>query len=73
MTRAALRKARRVVVKIGSSSLSRAADAYDHLAHAVRSLRDAGTQVVIVSSGAIALGTKKLGYRTRRLTPGGLE
>lgn len=65
MSRSALRKARRVVVKIGSSSLARDAEAYARLARAVRDLRDAGKLVVIVSSGAIALGTKKLGYRAR--------
>ena len=65
MSRAALRKAKRVVVKIGSSTLARADDAYERLARAVRALRDDGKSVVLVSSGAIALGTKKLGYRTR--------
>lgn len=63
--RAAIRKARRVVVKIGSSTLARDAGAYDRLASSVRALSDAGKQVVLVSSGAIALGTKKLGYRAR--------
>jgi glutamate 5-kinase len=63
--RAALRRARRVVVKIGSSTLSRDAGAYDRFALAVRGLRDANRQVLLVSSGAIALGTKKLGYRAR--------
>ena len=65
MMRTALRKARRIVVKIGSSTLARDAGAYDRLASSVRALSDAGKQVVIVSSGAIALGTKKLGYRAR--------
>jgi glutamate 5-kinase len=64
-TRSALRKAKRVVVKIGSSSLSRADDAYARLARSMRALRDDGRLVVLVSSGAIALGTKKLGYRAR--------
>ncbi len=63
--RTVIRKARRVVVKIGSSSLARDIGAYARLAVAVRALSDAGKQVVIVSSGAIALGTKKLGYRAR--------
>ena len=63
--RTAVRKARRIVIKIGSSTLARDAGAYDRLASAVRVLSDAGKQVVLVSSGAIALGTKKLGYRTR--------
>jgi glutamate 5-kinase len=65
MTRAELKRARRVVVKIGSSSLARGEDAYERLAADVRALRDADKQVVLVSSGAIALGTKKLGYRAR--------
>ena len=63
--RADLLKARRVVVKIGSSTLARDAGAYARLAAAVRALSDDGKQLVIVSSGAIALGTKKLGYRAR--------
>lgn len=71
--RAALRDARRVVVKIGSSTLAteepsatgRRESPYDRLARAVRALRDAGKLVVLVSSGAIALGARKLGYRAR--------
>jgi len=63
--RAAVAKARRVVVKIGSSTLARDSSAYDRFAAAVRALADAKKQVVLVSSGAIALGTKKLGYRAR--------
>jgi len=63
--RSAIRKARRVVIKIGSSTLARDPGAYDRLASSVRALADAGKQVVLVSSGAIALGTKKLGYRSR--------
>jgi glutamate 5-kinase len=65
MKRSELEKARRIVVKIGSSSLARDDSAYDRLASEVRALRDADKQVVLVSSGAIALGTKKLGYRAR--------
>ncbi|MBX3264189.1 MAG: glutamate 5-kinase, partial [Labilithrix sp.] len=63
--RSAVRKARRVVVKVGSSTLSRDPGAYDRLASSIRALTDAARQVVLVSSGAIALGTKKLGYRSR--------
>ena len=63
--RAALAKARRVVIKIGSSTLARDPSAYARLAVAIRALTSAGKQVVLVSSGAIALGTKKLGYRAR--------
>ena len=61
----ALRRARRVVVKIGSSTLARDDAAYDRLATAIRAQKDAERQVVLVSSGAIALGWKKLGYRAR--------
>lgn len=60
-----VRKARRIVVKIGSSSLARDPQAHARLAAAVRQLADAKRSVVIVSSGAIALGTRKLGYRAR--------
>ena len=63
--RNALKKARRVVIKIGSSTLARDPSAYDRLAVAVRDLMRSRRQVVLVSSGAIALGTKKLGYRAR--------
>ncbi len=64
-SRKALVKARRVVIKIGSSTLARDSSAYARLAVAIRALHEAGKQVVLVSSGAIALGTKKLGYRAR--------
>ncbi len=64
-SRKALVKARRIVVKIGSSTLARDPSAYARLAVAIRDLHAAGKQVVLVSSGAIALGTKKLGYRAR--------
>lgn len=63
--RAALRKAKRIVVKIGSSTLARDEDAHHRLARAIRALRDEKRLVVLVSSGAIALGSRKLGYRGR--------
>ncbi len=63
--RAALRRSKRVVVKIGSRALARDPDAHERLAASVKALVDGGRRVVIVSSGAIALGTKKLGYRAR--------
>jgi len=63
--RHALRRARRVVIKIGSKSL--AGDAWDRLAVEVAALRTCGAErsAVIVSSGAIALGVLKLGLRGR--------
>lgn len=63
--RAAIRRAKKLVVKIGSSTLARDAGAYDRLAESIATLAAAKRQVVLVSSGAIALGTKKLGYRAR--------
>jgi glutamate 5-kinase len=63
--RARFSKARRIVVKIGSKSLS--GDAWDRVAADVIAIRGAhpDAAVVIVSSGAIALGVAKLGLRAR--------
>ncbi|WP_437675217.1 glutamate 5-kinase [Sorangium sp. So ce131] len=62
--RAALKRCRRVIVKIGSKSLS--GDAWDRLAAEVAALRGrSGRSLVIVSSGAIALGVAKLGLKSR--------
>lgn len=75
--RAALRRCRRVIVKIGSKSLS--GDAWDRLAEEMAALRGldkpppsrrgarapAQRSVVLVSSGAIALGVAKLGFKSR--------
>ena len=63
--RSAVRRAKRIVVKIGSSTLARDEDAHPRLARAIRALRDEKRLVVLVSSGAIALGSRKLGYRGR--------
>ncbi|KYF73067.1 glutamate 5-kinase [Sorangium cellulosum] len=62
--RGALKRCRRVIVKIGSKSLS--GDAWDRLAAEVAALRGrSGRSLVIVSSGAIALGVAKLGLKAR--------
>lgn len=61
--RRALTTARRVVIKIGSKSL--AGEAWTRLASEVARARAEGRQVVIVSSGAIALGVDKLGLKSR--------
>ena len=63
--RAALTKARRAVVKVGSSTLAGDARAHARIAEDVCALREAGVAVVLVSSGAIALGVRKLGYAKR--------
>lgn len=56
----------RVVIKIGSSSIIRngtkvSRDFMDSVAEQVKSLRDRGIEVLIVSSGAIALGLRSMG------------
>jgi glutamate 5-kinase len=60
--------ARRIVVKVGSSLLvdggSVRGDWLQTLAEDLRALLDAGKQVVIVSSGAVALGRSYLKMRT---------
>src|ERR1700682_5246156 len=61
--RAQVAPARRIVVKIGSRTLAGDAGMFDRLAASVE--KKQGTAFVVVSSGAIALGMKKLGYRTR--------
>lgn len=66
-----LRSPRRVVLKIGSSSLTGAdaaglrSDAVDALVDVVASLKKSGSEVVIVSSGAIAAGLAPLGLTSR--------
>jgi glutamate 5-kinase len=62
--RAIVALARRVIVKIGSRSLAgEGTQIYERLARTIA--RRSGTSFVIVSSGAIALGARKLGYRSR--------
>lgn len=62
--RAGLSRARRVVIKIGSKSLS--GDAWERLADEVAEVRLGHKRsVILVSSGAIALGVSKLGLKSR--------
>ncbi len=63
--RSNVQRARRIVVKIGSRTLAGDMDVYARLAQTIAAARAQRRAVVLVSSGAIALGTKKLGYRTR--------
>ena len=64
--RSAARSARRIVVKVGSSILT--ADGavrprvFTELIRQVATLTDQGRQVVVVSSGAIAMGSHRLGW-----------
>jgi glutamate 5-kinase len=67
--REALKAARRVVVKLGTSTLTNASGRF-HRPHFERLARELltianGRQVLIVSSGAIALGVERLGFKER--------
>jgi glutamate 5-kinase len=73
-TRALVAAAARIVVKVGSSSLTSLDGGIDHgrldaIVDALATRRAAGSQVVLVSSGAIAAGLAPLGIarRTRDL------
>lgn len=68
--RAEVRAARRVVVKVGSSSLTTAAGGLDEarldaLVDVLGRRRAGGTEIVLVSSGAIAAGLAPLGLPLR--------
>ena len=61
-----LESAQRIVVKVGSSTLTRNGDLrtrkFTDLSNQVADLVERGKQVVIVSSGAIAVGTRRLAW-----------
>ncbi|MDZ5078488.1 glutamate 5-kinase [Nesterenkonia sp. HG001] len=68
--RAEIIRARRLVVKVGSSSLTTidggiSVDALNRLVDALQLLRARGTEIVLVSSGAIAAGLAPLGLERR--------
>ena len=72
--RSELAAARRVVVKIGSRLLAEDVDKMvGVLAGEARVLADRGVQTVIVTSGAIALGVRRLGLAERPRTMPGLQ
>ena len=65
-----LENAQRLVVKIGSSLLTSHGEGLDHSAlsrwaEQVAELRSMGREVVLVSSGAIAAGMQRLGWKKR--------
>jgi glutamate 5-kinase len=70
MSRSAVTDAKRVVVKVGSSSLTTAEGGLDPgrvraLVDSLAGTRAAGTEIVLVSSGAIAAGLAPLALRRR--------
>jgi glutamate 5-kinase len=69
-TRNSIARANRIVVKIGSSSLSSVGgglkkDVVDRLADAVARRRNSGHEIILVSSGAISTGMPALGLTKR--------
>jgi glutamate 5-kinase len=65
-----LGKGRRIVVKVGSSILASVEkglhyDVFSRLTKEISELKRQGYEIVLVSSGAIAAGMEKLGYKTR--------
>ena len=66
--RAALAEAKRIVVKVGSRSLLGDGGRFTAVAEEVVALRDAGRDVVLVSSGAIGVGCRSLGLSSRPKT-----
>ncbi len=64
---------KRIVVKIGSSSLTNDRgeidrEKFNDHVHALAALRQAGHEVILVSSGAVAAGFARLGYSSRPVT-----
>jgi glutamate 5-kinase len=71
--RKTLSKAKRIVVKVGSSILASVEkglhhEVFSHLAEEISELKRQGYEIVLVSSGAVAAGMEKLGYKTRPAT-----
>src|SRR4030042_1663505 len=65
-----LGEVRRIVVKVGSSILASVEkglhyEVFSHLAKEISDLKRQGYEIVLVSSGAIAAGMEKMGYKTR--------
>lgn len=74
INRDALKDKKRIVVKIGSSSLTHKETGLldfvklEKLVRVLTNLRNQGKEVILVSSGAIAVGRKKLGLRKEEMT-----
>ena len=65
-----LKDAKRLVVKVGSGLVTNQGQGLDHAALAcwaeqIAQLRGMGREVVLVSSGAIAAGMQRLGWKRR--------
>lgn len=65
-----MEKKQRIVVKVGTSTLTHESGdldlrSMDHLARALSDLEGMGHEIILVSSGAIAIGTAKMGLPER--------
>lgn len=67
-----LNRAKRVVIKVGSAVLTTGEglnlSVLDNLAKEICALKQSGRQVILVSSGAVAAGRRKMGLGDRSLT-----
>lgn len=72
-SRAALARARRIVIKVGSRLLATRSDLIADLARQVSDPSNAHRQFIVVSSGAISLGCQALGYSERPRQMGKLQ
>lgn len=74
IAREALTRARRIVIKVGTSTLAHAESGklnlykIEHLVREITDLHNAGKEIIFVSSGAIAAGMNKLGIKTKPQT-----
>ena len=72
--RESLKSARRIVIKVGTSTLAHADTGklnlyrIEHLIREIADLHNAGTEIIFVSSGAIAAGMNKLGIKVKPQT-----
>ncbi len=68
--RKALREAKRIVVKMGSSQLVSLESGLNVatialLAHEFSALKKQGREMIFVTSGAVAMGARKLGFKQK--------
>lgn len=73
-----LTEKKRIVVKVGTSTLTHDTGKTNiarmaKLVSVLADLKNAGHQVVLVSSGAVGIGAGKLGMRERRTIPAGCK
>ena len=72
--RDSLKTARRIVIKVGTSTLAHADSGklnlyrIEHLVREIADLQNAGKEIIFVSSGAIAAGMNKLGIKIKPQT-----